>query len=164
MDVIETLFGSGKDLNALQMCCRAFVIYFICLLYIRLAGRRAFGKVSTFDNVIAITLGAVLSRAIVGVSPFFPVLACSFLLVLLHRAVGWITMKNHQIGKVIKGDPLSLYKDGQFNENNLRASYISRRDLMEGVRDKLGENNLENVEEVVLERNGEFSILKKKEE
>jgi len=164
MKVIETLFGEGQDLNPLQMCCRAFVIYLIGLLYIRLSGKRAFGKVSTFDNIIAITLGAVLSRAIVGVSPFISVVACCLLLVLLHRFVSWISMRNQTIGGIIKGKAETLYKDGQIMEENLRKNCISRHDLMEGIRIHLNVNRLEKVEEVVLERNGDFGVVKKEED
>ena len=66
MDVINLLFGEGEHLNPLQMACRILVIYLVALLWIRVAGRRAFGRLSTFDNVISILLGAVLSRAVVG--------------------------------------------------------------------------------------------------
>ena len=37
-DLINTLFGEGKDLNTLQMASRAFVLFFITLILIRLAG------------------------------------------------------------------------------------------------------------------------------
>src|SRR5689334_7925522 len=143
MKVIETLFGEGQDLTPLQMCCRAFVIYLIGLLYIRLAGKRAFGKISTFDNLIAITLGAVLSRAIVGVSPFFSVVACCLMLVLLHRLVAWISMRSQKIGTIIKGKAQPLFKNGQVVEDNLRKNLISHHDLMEGVRIHLNVNSLD---------------------
>ena len=164
MKVIEILFGEGQNLNPLQMCCRAFVIYLIGLLYIRLAGRRAFGKVSTFDNIIAITLGAVLSRAIVGVSPFFSVVACCLLLVLVHRFVSWITMRNQKIGKVIKGEAQPLFRNGKIIEENLHKNFISHHDLMEGLRIHLNVKTLDKVDEVILERNGDFGVVKKEEQ
>jgi uncharacterized membrane protein YcaP (DUF421 family) len=144
------------------MCARAVVIYIVCLVYIRLAGKRAFGKLSAFDNIIAITLGAMLSRAIVGISPFFPILASSLLLVLLHRLVAWLSL-NHKIGKIVKGESESLYKGGNFNTPNLRKNYISHHDLMEGVRTQLNENSLDNVDEVFIERNGRLTVAKKNE-
>jgi len=57
-----------------------------------------------------------------------------------------------------------LYKDGKLNEANLRENYISHHDLMEGVRVHLNENRLDKVEEIFLERNGEFGVVKKREE
>jgi uncharacterized membrane protein YcaP (DUF421 family) len=162
MNWIEILFGRGEDLTVYQMCFRALVIYLIAILYVRLAGKRTFGKISTFDNIIVITLGALLSRAIVGASPFVHILASSFVLVLFQRVVAWITQRNHAIGKIVKGEPDSLFKDGKLNATNLRRNFISHNDLMEGVRIKLNENMLDNVEEIFLERNGEFGVVRKR--
>ena len=164
MKLIESIFGSGQNLTILQMCCRAVVIYIIAIVYIRLVGKRAFGKISSFDNIITITLGAMLSRAIVGISPFLHIVASTLVLILLHRLVAWITCSNHKIGRIIKGEPESLYKDGKLNETNLKQNYISHHDLMEGVRIHLNENNLDKVEEIFIERNGEFGVVKKSEE
>jgi uncharacterized membrane protein YcaP (DUF421 family) len=164
MKLIESLFGQGENLNILQMCFRALVIYLIAIIYVRMAGKRAFGRISTFDNIIVITLGAMLSRAIVGISPFVHILASTLVLVLFHRLVAWITQSNHQIGKLVKGEPDSLFKDGKLNETNLRKNSISQHDLMEGVRIKLNENKLDNVDEIFLERNGEFSVVKQNQE
>ena len=164
MKMIETIFGNGENLTVLQMCCRAVVIYLIAVIYIRLVGKRAFGKISSFDNIITITLGAMLSRAIVGISPFVHIVASTLVLILLHRLVAWISCGNHKIGRLIKGEPQSLYKNGKLNEANLRENYISHHDLMEGVRVHLNENRLDKVEEIFLERNGEFGVVKKREE
>src|SRR5215831_11046179 len=72
MEWIRILFGEGKDLDCLQMSCRAVVAFFITLVLIRMAGIRTFGKKSAFDNVIIIMLGSILSRVVVGASPFIP--------------------------------------------------------------------------------------------
>ena len=53
---METLWGSGKDLTALQMSVRALAIFFITLALVRLSGRRSFGRKTAFDNIIVIIL------------------------------------------------------------------------------------------------------------
>ncbi len=163
MNWIEKIFGHGEDLTVFQMCMRALVIYVIAVLYVRLAGKRAFGRISTFDNIIVITLGAMLSRAIVGISPFVHILASTLVLVIFHRFIAWITLRNHVVGQLVKGEPESLFKNGELNEKNLRKNFISNHDLMEGVRLKANENKFDKVDEVFIERNGEFSVVKKDE-
>jgi uncharacterized membrane protein YcaP (DUF421 family) len=49
MDTVITLFGEGRELNALQMAVRAMVVFFCCLVLIRISGRRSFGQRSPFD-------------------------------------------------------------------------------------------------------------------
>ena len=163
MTWIHTVFGQGENLTIFQMCMRALVIYMIAIIYVRLSGKRAFGRISTFDNIIVITLGAMLSRAIVGISPFVHVLASTLVLVVFHRLISWITQKNHFVGKFVKGEPDSLFKKGELNEENLRKNHISRHDLMEGIRLKANQSNFDKIEEVFIERNGEFSVVEKKE-
>jgi uncharacterized membrane protein YcaP (DUF421 family) len=84
MEWIKIVFGEGKDLDTLQMSCRAVVAFLITLLLIRIAGIRTFGKKSAFDNVIIIMLGSILSRVVVGASPFIPTTVACLAFVLVH--------------------------------------------------------------------------------
>jgi uncharacterized membrane protein YcaP (DUF421 family) len=162
MNILETIFGEGKDLNVLQMCSRAFVVFFIALVLIRLSGRRTFGKHSAFDNTLAIILGAILSRAVVGASPFVPTVACSLMLVLMHRLLAWLSVKNDAFSKLLKGDTIPLYKDGKLHGDNLARSLVSEKDVMSDVRLKGNTKSLADVDEINMETSGEISVIKKK--
>ena len=161
MEVINYLFGQGKDLTALQMGCRAFAMFFIALILIRLAGMRTFGIKSAFDTCVIIMLGAVLSRAITGASAFFPTVTAAIVLVFIHKILAIISVENKTLSHLIKGKPVSVYKDGVLNTKNLRRCSISFGDIMEVVRTELNTNNLNDVEEIIMERTGKISILKK---
>ena len=65
MDLLNTVFGHGKDLNSLQMICRSIVAFFLALVMIRVAGIRTFGKKTPFDDVIIIMLASIFSRVVV---------------------------------------------------------------------------------------------------
>jgi len=85
MELLLKIFGESKDLNALQMSSRGVVIFIIAFLLIRISGRRSFGVRTPLDNIITISLGAIMSRAVVGASAFVPVIVCCFVIVFLHR-------------------------------------------------------------------------------
>lgn len=159
--MLYEIFGEGKDLNVLQMCSRAFVVFFIALLLIRLSGRRTFGKRSAFDNTLAIILGAILSRAVVGASPFVPTVCCCLLLVLLHRLLAWLSIKNETISRLLKGDNIPLYKDGKLDDENLTRSLLSEKDVLSDLRLKANVKSLSEVEEINMETSGEVSVIKK---
>jgi uncharacterized membrane protein YcaP (DUF421 family) len=161
MDLIHTIFGQGKDLNSLQMVFRAILSFFLTLLLIRVAGIRTFGKKTPFDNVITIMLGSIFSRVVVGASAFIPTTLACLAFVLVHRLLAWLSLHNDTIGGWIKGEASVLYQDGQRNERNLRAARISEKDLAEAVRQRINQDNLENVKVIVQERNGEISVVKK---
>src|ERR1700741_3703785 len=104
MKWIHILFGHGSELDTLQMTVRGIVIFALTLVMIRLAGQRTFGKRSPVENVVFIMLGAVLSRAVVGASPFIPIVVSFFAIVLIHRLRVHISFKIDMIGQLIKGD------------------------------------------------------------
>jgi len=143
MDWILLVFGEGKDLNALQMTSRAVVVFFITLALIRIAGIRTFGKKSAMDNVIIIMLGSILSRAVVGASPFIPTVTGCLAFVFVHRLLAWISLYSDLIGGFVKGEKLSLYANGTFNKKNMRRARISDKDIKEGLRLAINEESLE---------------------
>src|SRR6187549_3805436 len=112
-EIMYKLFGEGKDLNALQMGDRAFVMFFITLFLIRIAGMRAFGQKSAFDMIIVIMLGAILSRAVTGASAFWPTVAAGAVLAVVHRILGLLSMYNQTIGSIVKGNKIMLYKNNK---------------------------------------------------
>jgi len=122
MEWIKTIFGEGQDLNCLQMSSRAVVTFFVTLLLIRIAGIRTFGKKSPFDNVIIILLGSVLSRAVVGASPYIPTIVACLAFVLVHWVLAWLSLYNERIGRWVKGEKASLYAKGTENQHNMRRS------------------------------------------
>ena|ERR1700743_1156943 len=162
MEILYKVFGEGKDLSTIQMCARAFVIYFIALLFLRISGRRTFGKKTAFDNTIAIILGAVLSRAVVGASDFVPTVACCLILVLLHRGLAWLSIRNKAIKHTLEGASIPLYKNGRLNRKNLNKSLVSEYDIEGDLRLKANIGSLEEADEVYMETNGDVSVVKKK--
>src|SRR4029078_6431625 len=161
MQTINELFGQNQDLDVVQMGIRAIVIFFIALVPIRFTGMRVFGIETAFDTCIIIMLGAVLTRAIVGASPFIPTIVASLALVTVHKIIAIISVKNQMISHLVKGIPYSLYKEGKLNDKNLRKCMLSFGDIMEEVRLKLNENNLDNIDEIFMERTGKISVIKK---
>ena len=162
-EIIYTLFGEGKDLDALQMGDRAFVMFFITLILIRVAGMRAFGQKSAFDMIIVIMLGAILSRAVTGDSAFWPTITAGAVLAIVHRLLGWLSMYNETIGQLVKGSKIILFKNNTLLKKNMMRCCVSYKDLQEEVRLILNETTMDNVEEIFMERSGKISIVKKKD-
>jgi uncharacterized membrane protein YcaP (DUF421 family) len=161
MNLLIQIFGEGKDLNALQMSSRGVVMFFIALALIRVSGRRSFGVRTPLDNIITISLGAVMSRAIVGASDFVPVVVCCFVIVLLHRLFGWLIASSKPFGRFIEGEKILLFEDGMFQKENMKKALVCQEDLMQGVRKSALTEDMDKIEKVYMERNGEISAIKK---
>jgi uncharacterized membrane protein YcaP (DUF421 family) len=156
---LEQLFGSGRDLDALQMCARAFLLFFLMLVLVHVAGMRAFGRKHSFDTIIVITLGALMSRVVVGVSPALPTIAACFVFVVLHRLIAVLTSVSPALERLVKGKQVTLYRGGVFDLPAMRRAGISRKDLEEVVRTKANRLKLSDVLEVHLESSGDLSVV-----
>lgn len=161
MELFIKIFGEGKDLNTLQMCSRGVAIFFIALVLIRISGRRSFGVRTALDNIIVILLGAILSRAVVGASDFLPVVITCFVIVLLHRCFGWLIATSKRFGRIVEGDKILLFQNGKFIDANLKKGLVCKEDIMQGIRKSALTENLDEIDKVYIERNGEISALKK---
>jgi uncharacterized membrane protein YcaP (DUF421 family) len=161
MHLIQRLFGEGKDLDSLQMMCRAAVSFFLTLALIRIAGIRTFGKRTAFDNVITIMLGSIFSRVVIGASAFIPTTLACLVFVLIHRLLAWLSLYSDTVGRWVKGEASSLYADGQPNKPNMHSARVSDKDLRESIRQRINEDSLDHVKEIIQERNGEISVVKK---
>lgn len=164
MNQFYTFIGEGEQLNVLQMCVRAFILFFVALVLMRIGGVRIFGKRSALDNIIVIMLGAVLARAIVGASPLAPTIAAGAVMILLHKVLSYMAVKNERIFNIVNGSPLVLYKDNQILWHNMQRGSISLHELMESLHLETKKIVLDDIDTAFLETNGRISfILKEKE-
>jgi uncharacterized membrane protein YcaP (DUF421 family) len=161
MDWLTQLFGQGKELTALQMSMRGIAIFIIAWLLIRIAGRRSFGLHTPLDNIISILLGAVLSRAVVGASPFVPVVACCLIIAVIHRLLGTIASRSDGFSKLMEGNKMLLFKDGHFIDENMKRAQVCKENIMQGIRESALTDDLEKIDRVYMERNGAISVVKK---
>jgi uncharacterized membrane protein YcaP (DUF421 family) len=156
-DLLQALFGDGSDLDALQMTLRAAVVFVLTLAMIRISGRRSFGQHRPFDACTTVLLGAVLSRAVVGASPFWPTMAAGATIVLLHRLVAMASLRWPRFESLVSGDERELVRDGQRNQEEMDKALITARDLDEAVRKKAGDEH-RFVRRAVLERDGHVTV------
>ena len=160
--MVETLFGHGEHLDALQMSARAILLFFASLVLVRIAGMRAFGRKSPFDITILVLLGAVLSRAVYGASPALPIVAASFVLVVVHRLVAIVASYSPRFERIVKGRTRVLWHDGDLDERAMHRAGISVTDLDEAVRRYRHEHDRFAVHEIRLETSGELTVIEER--
>jgi len=161
MEWLDQILGlSADDLEWYQMALRALVVYFVALLYVRLAGMRSFGTSSAFDVVITITIGAILTRAIAGHYPFFSCLLAAFILAISHRGLAFLSYKSDSIRHVIEGKPVLLFKDGVLLKRNLSMHSIHESDLERTLHEQ-GIDDYDKVKTIYYEVDGKISVVKK---
>jgi uncharacterized membrane protein YcaP (DUF421 family) len=161
---IHWVFGEGADLEIWQMSMRGAVVFVFALILIRASGRRSFGQHSPFDACITVLLGAVLSRAVVGASPFWATIASSAVLVLIHRAVALASTHWDWFEDLVNGREIELVHDGQMDHAAMRKALVTERNLHEAIRQSLGDKAISDVARAVLETDGKVTVVGKNED
>jgi uncharacterized membrane protein YcaP (DUF421 family) len=156
-DMVQTLFGDGPDLDALQMGLRAALVFVLALGMIRVSGRRSFGQRRPFDACTTVLLGAVLSRAVVGASPFWATMTAGATIVVMHRLVAVASLRWPRFESLVSGNKRELVRNGERDQNEMRKALITERDLDEAIRRKTGDERSP-IQRGVLERDGRITV------
>lgn len=161
MDLTE-IWGIKDNIGLAETAARAAVMFFLMIIMIRLSGMRSFGKGDVFDNILTILLGAVLSRGIIGATPFLSAVAGGATILIVHNLLSNLSFYQSWIGRLVKGRSMVLYSKGQFIIKNMQTANISKNDILEQMRINLNTQSFDEVDEIYFERTGKVSFVRKK--
>ncbi|WP_420995627.1 DUF421 domain-containing protein [Cupriavidus sp. 30B13] len=159
--LLKGLLDTNEHLLWWQAAVRAAVVFLAAWALLRIAGRRSFAQKTSFDLCIMLLLGAVLSRAVVGATSMAAALASSLVLVLLHRMIGWISVRHAGFDRVVGGRPIELLRDGRLDPEAVRRALISQEDLATNIRGSLHSESTDDIARIVVERDGTVSFVRK---
>jgi uncharacterized membrane protein YcaP (DUF421 family) len=164
-DWFESVLGKeAQDLKFWQTMLRAFIVYVVALIIVRMGKKRLLGKNTAFDVILGIMLGSVFSRAINGNAPFLGTLTAGFIMVVLHWLFSMIAFRKDFFGHLIKGEPKILVQDGKILWESMKKHDISEKDLTEFMRLSANTEDISSIKTATLERNGNISFLKKEKQ
>lgn len=165
MEVLNELFGLHVEtLQLHHMVARAVTVFFMALVFIRIAGIRSLGTQSAFDQLTALMLGAIMGRGVVSAQqPFFGSMVAVLVIMLLHRLLAWATYKSHKLGKIFKGEAIQLIENGNPVVANMKKTHTTLKDIEEAQRTRMLKEGAELIKHAYLERSGEISVIKKED-
>ncbi|MTI65269.1 MAG: DUF421 domain-containing protein [Firmicutes bacterium] len=140
---------------------RAAVLYGYVLFSMRLMGKGELAEMQPFELVIMIMMAeaAALPMEDLGVPLLNGFIAISALL-FLQIFISFINLKSERARGFICGKPSILVNKGKINQKELNKLRININDLIEQMRSK-DYPALEDVEYVILETNGDLSVIPK---
>lgn len=129
-------------------------------LLIRVNGLRTLSKMTNFDFVTTVAFGSLLAGAaqVSEWSAFLQTLAAMIGLSLAQAATAFLRRRSDTAADVIGNQPCLIMRDGEFDEDALRANNVRREDMIA----KLREANVLQLKEVraaILETTGDVSVL-----
>lgn len=145
----------------LVVLIRSFISFCALLLLVRLMGKQQVAELTFFDYVVGITIGSIASTLSVSVNQnTLATLAGMALWTFLPILLGYLSLHNVWIRKVVEGEGTVVIENGKILEDNLRKIRITIDDLISQLRTK-GVFNITDVEFALFESNGKLSLQKK---
>ncbi len=143
---------------------RALFFYLFLVFIVRIVGRRPGKQITPFEFVLVFFMGGLALTAMVGNDASLTNAVLQIVtLAAAHYSVAWIRSRSPRIARLFDGTPLILLEAGQWRSNTLSNMGIQDDDVMATARDQ-GILTLDQIDQAILERNGEISIIKKEEE
>ncbi|MGC1261443.1 MAG: YetF domain-containing protein, partial [Jannaschia helgolandensis] len=137
----------------------AAILVPVMVFFVRLAGLRAFSKMSSYDFAVTVAFGSVLAATVVnpGVTLWQGIAGMAALFA-VQWLIGLARSRSDAVEYVADNSPVILMRDGKVIMENLTATRVTMSDL----RAKLREANVlsfDEVRAVVLETTGDVSVL-----
>lgn len=134
MKFLNQYWGVNENISPSEIFVRAVVMFLVALLLIRVSGMWPFGKDDPFDTVIAFLIGGILVRGIIGATPFFSTISGTIAILIVHKILSKLSFYSKAFGKVVKGRNYILYKNGEYNIENMKKTNITKDDIFEELR------------------------------
>ena len=154
--------GKPTELTALNVSLRSLLIFLVGLALVRIGDRRSLSEKTAFDAIFIVLLGSVLSRAINGSTAFLTTIVAAVALMVIHRIFAFGACKSHWFGKLIKGQPVTLVRNGEIDWAQMKRKLVSKHDLEEDLRLDAKTDDISAIQLARLERSGDISFIKKK--
>lgn len=152
------LFISWDNLARVAMV--GIPAYVSLILVLRTTGKRTLSKMNAFDLVVTVALGSTLATSMLSkdIALLESILAFA-LLCSLQLVVTWLSVRSEKIARIVKSEPQMLFYKGSFLDSAMQKERVVRDEALQAMRSQ-GLDSLEDVEAIVLETDGTFSVIK----
>ena len=156
----KLLFKDWETLYHVAFC--AAISYLALFIFIRISGKRTLAKLNAFDFVVSVTLGSTLSSMMLMKVTVADGCIALIVIILLQYLLAYFAKTSKFLEKAINSTPTLLYYDGHFLNSALKRELITEEEIYSEVRQYRIER-MEDVRAVVLELNGEMTVIRKSE-
>ncbi|BCB02278.1 DUF421 domain-containing protein [Bacillus sp. KH172YL63] len=138
--------------------------YLSLVVLLRMSGKRTLSKMNAFDLIVTVGIGSVLGIILLNKKvPLMEGITAYLVLIGMQYVVAWLSVRSHTVDQLVKSSPSLLYYRDQFVDEKMKKERIAEMDVFQAVRD-YGYGSLNDVEMVILEADGGFSVIGKSKE
>lgn len=141
---------------------RAAVIYFFLLVVFRLAGKRSFSQLTSFDFVLLLIIAEAIQQGLIGDDfSITQALLLIVTLVAIDIAISLLKQRFPRLERFIDGLPLVVVENGVPVKHLMDKARVDEKDVLVAARETQGLERMDQIKYAVLERSGGISIIPK---
>jgi len=138
---------------------RALILYSVLLISMRVMGKGELGELQPFDLVVSLVLAELAAMPMEDLgAPLIHGLMATSTIMFLQCLISYVTLKSNDARKIICGTPTIILEHGKFNTKDMNKLRINVNDVLGQMRLK-GYNNISEIDYLILETNGEMSVI-----
>lgn len=145
----------------LETVITGILSYFGIIVLLRLSGKRTLSKWNSFDFVVTIAFGSILASALLSSgTALVQSLVAVAVLILLQFIITWTAVRSGAVQALIKSEPSLLLFKGEMIDSILKKQRVAEGEVLAAIR-LSGYGSIGEVDAVVLETDGSFSVIQK---
>lgn len=143
---------------------RTIALYISVIIAMRIMGKRTIGEMHPTEMVVSIMISDLATVPMQSKStPLSDGIVPIFTLVVLELVFAFLVLKSRSVRRLLVGRSCKVTKGGKLLEKEMANLKITVDDIEEQIRIN-GYTSLKDVEEIVIETNGQVSVIGKDEE
>lgn len=145
-----------------QITIELFVGFFVLLVATKILGKTQISQLTPFDFISAIVLGELVGNTIYDSEvKVWSILYSVLVWTVLIYAIEVITQKFRGTRRFFEGYPSIIIRNGHIDRAQLKSNHLDINQLQQMLRQQKDIFSIREVEYMILEPNGNISVLKK---
>lgn len=134
-------------------------MYATFLVMVRVFGQRVLARLSTFDLVITLMLGAIAGRVILGNTPVLAAGVIGLATVLVLEVIVGQVRSTPRVHRWLTPDPILIIENGRVLDEGLRRAHLTLDEVAGALRER-GIRQIDEIAYGIFEPTGAISLLK----
>lgn len=133
--------------------------YAALIAVLRFSGKRTLSKLNAFDLIVTVALGSTLATILLSKDvALVEGLTALVVLVLLQFVVAYLSMRSSTVARLVKSEPTLIVRNGQLLRDAMRRERVAETEVEQAARLN-GATRIEEIEAMILESDGSFSVV-----
>lgn len=155
------LYGGGDDVGL--SCIRTLILYISVIAAMRIMGKRTIGEMNPTELVVSIMISDLATVPMQSKEiPLFDGLVPIFALVVLELVFSFLILKSVNIKRILVGHNCNVVRGGKLLESDMERLRVTVDDIEAQIRIN-GYTSLKEISEIIVETNGQVSVIPKSE-